>query len=313
MTTTTNSRTASPTTGTRRAGILLALATATISGFAVFLNADGVRAFGDATAYTTAKNTVAALVLAAVVAAGSRTGARLTRPATRGQWAGLAVVGIVGGSVPFVLFFEGLSRATSPQAAFLHKTLLVWVAVLALVFLGERLGVGHVLAIGLLVVGQVGLVGGVSGFGAPEAMILAATVMWAVEVVLAKRLLAGLSAWTVGVARMGLGSVALLGWMAIRGDLGVLVSMTAAQVGWVLLTGVLLAGYVGTWFLALQRAHAVDVTAVLVLAAPLTAVLDAMAHGVAVGPRLDWLAVLVVGGVVAVWTGWRARPEPAVA
>lgn len=311
--TTTTSRTTPAMTRTRRAGILLALATATISGFAVFLNADGVRAFGDATAYTTAKNVVSALVLAALVAAGSRTGARLTRPTTPGQWTGLAVVGIVGGSVPFVLFFEGLSRATSPQAAFLHKTLLVWVAVLALVFLGERLQTGHLLAIGLLVVGQVGLVGGISGFGTPEAMILAATVMWAVEVVVAKRLLAGLSAWTVGVARMGLGSVALLGWVAVRGDLGPLTAMTAAQVGWVLLTGVLLAGYVGTWFLALQRAHAVDVTAVLVLAAPLTAVLDAAAHGVALAPRLDWLAVVTAGGVVAVWTAWRARPEPAVA
>jgi drug/metabolite transporter (DMT)-like permease len=304
------------TTGTaraRRAGILLALGTAAISGVSVFLNADAVRAFGDATAYTTAKNLVSALVLLAVVGAGSRTGARLTRPTTRGEWAGLAAVGIVGGSVPFVLFFEGLARASSPQAAFLHKTLLVWVAALAVVFLGERLEVGHLLAVGLLVVGQVGLVGGVSGFGTPEAMILAATLMWSVEVVVAKRLLAGLSAWTLGVARMGLGSLALVGWVALRGDLGLLTSMTAAQAGWVLLTGLLLAGYVATWFLALQRAHAVDVTAVLVLAAPVTSVLDTLAHGAGPGLRLDWLAVVVLGGAVAVWTGWRAQPRPAAA
>jgi drug/metabolite transporter (DMT)-like permease len=298
---------------TRRTGILLALATATISGVSVFLNADAVRAFGDATAYTTAKNVVSAVVLLALVGAGSRAGIGLTRPASRGQWAGLVALGVVGGSVPFVLFFEGLSRAASPQAAFLHKTLLVWVALLAVVVLGERLQTAHVLAIGLLVVGQIGLVGGVSGFGTPEALILAATLMWSVEVVLAKRLLAGLSAWTLGVARMGLGSVALLVWVAVRGDLGLLTSMTAAQAGWVLLTGLLLAGYVGTWLLALQRAHAVDVTAVLVLAAPLTAVLDAAAHGASLGPRLDWLAVLLVGGAVAVWIGWRTRPEPAVA
>lgn len=294
----------------RRAGILLALGTAAISGVSVFLNADAVRAFGDATAYTTAKNLVSALVLLAVVGAGSRTGAHLTRPATLGEWAGLAAVGIVGGSVPFVLFFEGLARAGSPQAAFLHKTLLVWVAALAVVFLRERLEVGHLLAVGLLVVGQVGLVGGISGFGTPEAMILAATLMWSVEVVLAKRLLAGLSAWTLGVARMGLGSVALVGWVAIRGDLGLLTSMTAAQAGWVLLTGVLLAGYVGTWFHALERAHAVDVTAVLVLAAPVTAVLDAVARSATPAPRLDWLAVVVLGGVVAVWTGLRTSPRP---
>lgn len=295
---------------TRRAGILIALVTAAISGVAVFLNADAVRAFGDATAYTTAKNVVSALVLLALVGAGSRTGARLTRPQTRGQWAGLTAIGLFGGSVPFVLFFEGLSRASSAQAAFLHKTLLVWVAVLALVFLRERLGVVHVLAIGLLVVGQIGLVGGVGGFGTPELMILAATLMWSVEVVVAKRLLAGVSSWTVGVARMGLGSVALLVWVAVRGDFGLLTSMTAEQAGWVLLTGVLLAGYVATWFAALQRAQAVDVTAVLVLAAPVTAALNAAANGVPLVPQLDWLAVVLLGGALAVWAGWRSRPAP---
>ncbi|MGZ8744792.1 MAG: DMT family transporter [Nocardioides sp.] len=292
---------------TRGTGILLALGTAAISGVAVFLNADAVRAFGDATAYTTAKNVVAALVLLALVGSGSRTGARLTRPRSRGQWAGLVAIGLLGGSVPFVLFFEGLLRASSPQAAFLHKTLLVWVALLAVLFLNERLSGVHLLAIALLVVGQVGLVGGVGGFGSAEVMILAATLMWAVEVVVAKRLLKDVSSWTVGVARMGLGSLALLAWVAVRGDLGLLTSMTATQAGWVLLTGVLLAGYVATWFAALQRAQAVDVTAVLVLAAPLTAGLNAMANGVPLTPQLDWLAVLLAGGALAVWAGSRAR------
>jgi drug/metabolite transporter (DMT)-like permease len=299
--------------GTRRTGILLALVTAAISGVAVFLNADAVRAFGDATAYTTAKNVVSALVLLVLVGAGSRTGARLTRPATRGQWAGLLAIGLVGGSVPFVLFFEGLSRASSAQAAFLHKTLLVWVAVLALLFLRERLSAVHLVAIGLLVVGQIGLVGGVGGFGTPEVLILAATLLWSVEVVVAKRLLAGVSSWTVGVARMGLGSVVLLGWVALRGDLGLLTSMTAEQAGWVLLTGVLLAGYVATWFAALQRAQAIDVTAVLVLAAPVTAALNAAADDVPLAPQLDWLLVVLAGGALAVWAGSRGRPAPVAA
>jgi len=302
-----------PTTTTRQTGLLLALGTAVISGFAVLLNADGVRAFGDATAYTTAKNVVAAIVLLAVVGTGSRTGARLTRPRTRGQWAGLTAIGLVGGSVPFVLFFEGLSRASSAQAAFLHKTLLIWVAVLAVVILGERLTALHVAAIGLLVVGQIGLIGGIGGFGTPEVMILAATLLWSVEVVVAKRVLAGVSSWTVGVARMALGSAVLLGWVAVRGDLGLLTSMTAEQLGWVLLTGVLLAGYVGTWFAALQRAPAVDVTAVLVLAAPVTAGLNAAANGVPLGPQLDWLVVMLAGGALALWAAGRTRTAPLAA
>ncbi|HYN67584.1 MAG TPA: EamA family transporter [Ornithinibacter sp.] len=294
---------------TRRTGILLALATAAISGVSVFVNASGVKAFDSATVYTTAKNVVAALVLVAVVALGARTGARLTRPAGARQWVALTAIGLLGGAVAFVLFFEGLARATSPQAAFIHKTLVLWVALLALPLLAERLQWGHWVAIGLLVVGQVGLAGGLpSSFGTSGLLLLAATLLWSVEVVVARWVLGGVSSWTVAVARMGLGSVALLAWLAVRGQLGGLATMTGEQVGWVLATGVLLACYVGTWFAALARAQAVDVTAVLVLAAPVTAGLSAAVNGTALAPQAVWLALVVVGGAVALWLGGRGAP-----
>ena len=129
---------AAPDSAARRVGLKLALATACISGVAVFLNSYGVKAFGDATTYTTAKNVVAALVLVTLVAAmsASRRGAVLTRPSRPGQWAGLAVVGVFGGAIAFVLFFEGLALASSVDASFIHKTLLVWVALLAVPLLG---------------------------------------------------------------------------------------------------------------------------------------------------------------------------------
>jgi drug/metabolite transporter (DMT)-like permease len=288
-----------------------------ISGFSVFVNSAGVKAFDDATVYTTVKNLVAALVLLTLVAMGSRAGARstrLTRPTGGRQWLALATIGIIGGSVPFVLFFEGLARASSPQAAFVHKTLLVWVALLAVPLLGERLQWGHWLAIGLLVVGQLGLSGGVpSSFGTPGLLVLAATLLWSVEVVVAKRLLSGVSSWTVAVARMGCGTVVLLAWLAARGQLSVLTVLTTQQLAWALVTGVLLAGYVGTWFAALARAQAVDVTAVLVLAVPVTAALDAVVNGAPLAPRASWLALLLAGGAVVLWLARhdRARaPEP---
>jgi drug/metabolite transporter (DMT)-like permease len=297
-----------PMTARRRTGILLALATACISGVSVFVNTHGVKAFGNPTAFTTAKNVVAAVILLGAVGGGRRFGAGLTRPRRPGQWFALAAVGVIGGSVPFVLFFEGLARSTSPQAAFLHKTLVLWVALLAMVVLGERLQWGHWLAIGLLVIGQIGLAGGTpGGLGRPELMILSATLLWAVEVVVAKLLLASLSSWTLALARMGLGSVVLLVWVGYRGNFSLLTSMTAEQAGWVLLTGGLLAGYVATWFAALQRAQAIDITAVLVLAAPLTALLDAGFGGAALHP--GWLLVLFTGGALAGWLGWRERPE----
>lgn len=297
-------------TSTRRLGMLLALATALISGVSVWVNASGVKQFGDATVYTTAKNVVAAVVLLAVVAVGSRSGAGLTRPPGVGQWLGLLAVGVFGGGVAFVLFFEGLARASSTQAAFLHKTLVLWVAVLAVALLRERLQWGHWLAIGALLVGQAGLAGGVPGaLGRPELLILAATLVWSVEVVVAKRLLASVSSWTVGVARMTVGSVALIGWLAVRGQLDVLGAITGEQARWALFTGLLLAAYVATWFAALARAQAVDVTAVLVLAVPVTALLQAVVDGAELGSQAGWYLLLVAAGGLAAWLGVRPRAE----
>ncbi len=299
-------------TRTRRTGLLLALATAVISGVAIFLNGYGVRAYGDASSYTTAKNLVSALVLGGIVLAATGAGrgpVRLTLPHGWRQWLALGAIGVVGGSVPFLLFFEGLARASSAQSAFLHKTLVVWVALLAVPLLHERLTWVHGVAITLLVAGQVGLVGGVAtAMGSGEAMILGATLLWSVEVVVAKRLLADVSSWTVGLARMGVGSLVLLVWAALRGQLAAVAPVGAAQWGWVLLTGVLLAGYVATWYGALARAQAVDVTAVLVLAALVTAALSAFVDGVAPGPQAIWLGALAVGGALLVGQLWRPRP-----
>jgi drug/metabolite transporter (DMT)-like permease len=287
---------------TRPWGIALAFVTALVSGVAVFLNGYAVKAFDDSGVYTTVKNLVAAALLAvlAALAAASGSAARPTRPRTRGQWAGLAAVAVVGGSVPFLLFFEGLARASSVQAAFIHKTLVVWVALLAVPLLSERIGLAHVAAIGLLVWGQAVLGGGVGGVrpGAGEAMILAATVLWAVEVIVAKRLLADLTPLTVGLARMGLGVLLLLGWLAATGKADALAALGGRQWAWALATGAILAVYVATWYAALARAPAVDVTAVLVVGAVVTALLDAAVKGRALAPQGFALMLLTAGALL---------------
>ena len=299
-------------THSRRTGLLLALATACISGVSIFVNSNGVKAYGSAAVYTTAKNIAAAIILGAVVAIGAGRGARLSRPATRGQWATLAAVAVIGGSVPFVLFFEGLARATATQAAFLHKSLVIWVAILAVVVLKEKLSAVHYFAIALLIAGQVGLNGGLSGilavFTDPGAMmVLGATLLWSVEVVISKRVLADLTPWTLSIARMGGGAVVLVAWSAINGTLGKIVPSSSAQWGWVVVTGVLLAGYVATWHNALARAQAIDVTAVLVAGALITALLSGAFKGVSLAPTLPWNGLILVGTALLAVQMWRGR------
>ena len=293
---------------TRARGVGLAFVTALVSGVSIYVNGRAVKHFGDATVYTTAKNAVAGLLLLALALV--PVGPRLVAPFGRRQSAGLVVIAVVGGSVPFVLFFEGLARAHATQAAFIQKTLVVWVALLAVPILRERFRVPHALAIVLLIAGQAWLVGrpGTVVFGTGEAMILAATLLWAVEVVLAKRLLGSIPARTLGAARMALGTVLLFGWLAVSHKLDALARLDAGQWRWALATGLLLTAYVGTWFAALARAQAVDVTAVLVFGAFVTALLAGAVDGTsfsAVG------AVLVVAGSALV--GWTAARRPDVA
>lgn len=308
-------------------GLAVAAVTALLSGVAVFVNSYGVHAISSPAVYTTAKNLVAVAVLGIVALAGRHVGAapRLAaarrfvtgRPGRRSlrplQWLGLAYVGVIGGGLAFVLYFDGLAETTAAPAAFWHDTLVVWVAVLAVPVLRERVSWWNVAAVGLLVVGQVALAGGAGHLAATggELDVLAATLLWAVEVVVAKVLLRELTPATVSLVRMGVGAAALVAYLAASGDLGALVSLTAGQVGWALLTGALLAGYVGTWMTALARARALDVTSVLVGSVAVTWLLQAAAGTAPLGAA-DLGLLLTVAGVGAVlWAVWRRRdPGP---
>jgi drug/metabolite transporter (DMT)-like permease len=269
----------------------------------------------DAALFTTLKNGVAALVLLAI----AMTGVRRTdvRAISRRSWTGVALVGLIGGSVPFLLFFTGLSMASAPSAAFIHKTLFVWVALLAVPLLRERLGWLQVAALATLLASQL-LIAAPTGvsWGPGETMIAAATMFWAVEVVIARRLLAGVPSSVLGVGRLGVGMIVLVGYLAVTGRLPLVAELTVVQWGWAIGTGALLAVYVGTWLAALSRAPATVVTSVLVVGAPVTAVFDAIVRGTIPAPTqlvgyglIPMAALAVVAALL-----WRPRavaPQPA--
>jgi drug/metabolite transporter (DMT)-like permease len=295
----------------RATGVALAFMTAVISGVSIYVNGHAVKHFGDATVYTTAKNAVAgALLLAlALVPHGTRE-QRPAPPAGGKQWTALVAVAVVGGSVPFVLFFEGLARAEATQAAFIQKTLVVWVALLAVPLLRERFRAPHALAVVLLLAGQLWIASdaGTVILGAGEAMIFAATLLWSVEIVFVKHLLGSLPPRTLAAARMAIGTVLLVGWAAISGRAGQLTSLSAEQWRWVGLTGLLLTAYVATWYAALARAQAVDVTAMLVFGAVVTALLSGAADGTSINV-IGTILIAAGSALIAVVAVRRPRLE----
>jgi drug/metabolite transporter (DMT)-like permease len=287
---------------TVRAGLVFALGTAVISGFSVAINASAVREFADPVLFTTLKNTVAAVILVGLAAvAVPRLGVTVRGLPPR-TVLGLLAIGVVGGGIPFILFFTGLANASAPAAAVIHKTLFVWVAILAVVLLRERLGVLSLAAIVVLAGSQLLIQppAGVRWTGG-ETLIALATGMWAIEVIVAKRVLRGVPAPLAAAARMSIGLVVLVGYLAASGGLAGLVALSGAQWAWVAGTGVLLAGYVGTWYAALRRAPAIAVTAVLTLGAPITAVVQLAANGQVPVPMAlaGYTGTLLAGALIA--------------
>lgn len=275
-------------------GIAIAVGAALISGVAIYLNAYAVKQLPDAAVYTTLKNGFAALIL---LAAALGLGAiREARTISAGQWVRVAAVGVVGGSVPFILFFIGLAQASAPSAAFVQKTLFVWVALLAVPFLGERLGWTPLIALAALFAGQA-LVLPPTGitWGSGETLILLATLFWAIEAILVKKLLATIPVALMATLRLGVGIVVLTGYLVATGKVAMLSGLSEIQWGWAGLTGLVLAGYVATWFAALQRAPATIVTSVLVLGAVVTGVLTAVTKGTVPSPIVVGGYVLIVG------------------
>jgi drug/metabolite transporter (DMT)-like permease len=302
-----------------RGGLALALSAAAVSGLSVFLNTYAVHHVRSATAFTTAKNLVAAFVLLTLAAAlplararSARLGA-LAMPRRPSQWGLLALIAVTGGSVPFVLFFEGAAMTSATDAALIQKTLVIWVALLALPMLGERLSRWHVLAIVMLLAGQFLLLTPSAGDHANTGnlMVLAATLLWSAETVALKVALRSMAPLTVGMARLGLGVLLILGYLAVRGQLGTLAGLGIAGWEWALLMGVVLAVYVGLWLGALARAPATDVTAVLVGGAFVTAALDAAFQGDALTSHLPSLALIAAAVTLLALLSRRRAPSPA--
>ena len=291
-------------------GLGLALATALISGISVFLNGLFVKMFHDPTLLAAVRNGVVGLVLVAI-AIGSG-GLRDLRLLSRRQVGGLLVVGVIGGGIAFALFFNGLAASSSPAAAIIHKTLFIWVAALAIPLLGERLGALQVGSLVLLLAGTIVLApAGSIGAGVGEAMVVAATLLWSVEVIVAKRLLRGdVPVPLVAAARMAIGSAALFAVVGSTGNITGVSEFGASQWLAIGVTSALLTGYVLTWFGALKRAPATSVTSVLVLGAVVTTILQAWnTGGLPASTAATGNLLLVAGGLVAAGAAWLANRQ----
>ncbi len=262
----------------KKTGIKLAIMTALISGFAVFFNKFAVTKNINPYQFTALKNVLVGFILTLVI---------LTPPVikklkdiSKNNWLKLIAIGVIGGSVPFLLFFKGLSMTSAVSAGFMHKTLFIWVAIFAIIFLKEKITKLQYIALGILLIGNI-LLGGLPSikFGYAELIILLATIMWSIENIIAKKVLKNIDAMVVAWARMFFGAIILLAFVLLTSGISGIFSLQALQWSWIFLSAGFLTIYVVTWYHALKHEKASTVACVLVLASPITTILDSIYSG----------------------------------
>lgn len=256
-------------------GFYFAFITALISGLAIFFSSLATKVIRDPFVLTTSRNVVVALVLGAIILTVKNRQA--LKKISKKDWLYLVLVGIIGGSIPFLLFFKGLSMSSPLIGGFIHKTLFIWVSFLAVIFLREKIGKIQWVALAVLLGGNF-LLGAFNNFkfGKPELLILVATLFWAVEYIIAKKILIRVSPQIVAWGRMFFGAVALVFYLIFTQKISALFELNLTQIFWVVFGALLLLGYVSFWYRALKLCPASVVTCILVLGSPISTLLTGL-------------------------------------
>jgi drug/metabolite transporter (DMT)-like permease len=278
-----------------RKAIVFSLLTAFISGISVFANGIFVTK-ADPILFAFVRNILVAVFLTGLLL-GSHSFSKL-KSLTRKEWGKLMAIGVIGGGIPFALFFSGLAQIGAVNGTIIHKSMFLWVALLAIPFLGETVGWMTILGYGMVFIGTF-VIGGTFSIvpSVGTFMVLGATVLWATEQIVAKRILKTVSPTIVAWGRMIFGLPFLFGACVVSGSVKTLTPAFFQTASMALVaSSVLLTAYMVTWFHALKRAPATLVSSILVLAPIITIALQAVIfHKTVQSIQFGSLALAVVG------------------
>ena len=241
-------------------GIALALAAAFISGLSVFVNSVGV-AGQDPFAYTILKNAFAGVLFAAALMVFGNYKELFSL--SRSQLSRLSIITVIGGSVPFLMFFYGLSMLGGPAGSFLYRFLFVFSAIFAGIALKEKLDAKFAVGAGLAIAGNFILLGkGLLSLGLGEALVLGATVLWAIEWTLTKKFISEIPGRVIATSRMLAGAIAMVAILFAVGkadSVSALFSFNSSTLLWGAAVGALLFLYLTAWYSALSRISVTEV------------------------------------------------------
>jgi len=256
-------------------GMLFAIIAAILSGFSIFYNKLVIVKGVDPLIFNILKNGGVAILLTLVLL--TRNKLPTLRKISRNQWLKLIAIACIGGCIPFILYFDALKNVSAINANLLQKTLFIWVALLAMPFLKERLTSLQMIGY-TIIAGSNLFIGGFEGFkwSQSELMILVATLFWSVEHIIAKKTLQDTEFTIVSWARMFIGTGLLIMFALVQGKISLIGTVTQTQFLAIAGSIIFLTFYVTSWYKALSLAKASTVTSILILATPITNVLSSV-------------------------------------
>ena len=168
----------------------------------------------------------------------------LPRPmaACSGRWRALTVVGLLNSALPFLCYSYAAQSISAGLASIFNATTPLWGALVAWLWLGERLDAQRLLGLALGFAGVLGLAwdkasfkGGAADTGLAVLACLAATLMYGIAANATRRWLTGVPALALATGSQGLAALALalpaaLAWPAQPPELGAWIAALALGV-----------------------------------------------------------------------------------
>jgi len=258
-------------------GTILAFAAAITSGFSIFLNKIFIVSL-DSIIFTATRSIFIGGIF--FILSLHKNGWK-AKSFKKVPWKHLIAIGFIGGGIAFLLFFSGLKMTTSGRAAFLHKTLPLYVTLFAFLFLKEKIGKKQILALIFMLAGTVILSSAEitptelwSNPHLGDVLVIAATVLWAVENIISKKaMLLGESNFTVSFGRMFFGALILFGIAAIYGRMHLLLSVTAMEWLYIMISTAVLFSYVFTYYLSIKHINVSKASTILTFSPVITMLL----------------------------------------
>jgi len=264
----------------KKSGMMLVLFTAIVSGFSIFINKFGVEGV-DSGVFTFTKNIIVSFVIVSIILLFKSYKELIYLK--KSDWVKLILIGFLGGSIPFLLFFRGLQLTSSAGAALIHKSMFVFVIIFAFIFLKERVNKNIIIGAGLLFVGNF-LILKINdfGFNYGSLLILIATLFWAIENTLSKYTLRNLSGNVVIFGRMFFGSLFILFYLIFGNKLNLILALDTSQIYWILISTGFLFLYVFSWYNGLKYINVSVASCILLLGSVITTSLNYIFSGVSV-------------------------------